>query len=50
MFHFGVYKTTTATGQAECPMPYCSEDVRAALLNLYRRDNPVGQICYDHTY
>lgn len=50
MFHFGVYKTTTTTGQAECPMPYCSPEVRAALLDLYRRDNPGGQICFDHTY
>jgi hypothetical protein len=50
MFHFGVYKTTTTTGQAECPMPYCSPEVRGALLDLYRRDNPGGQICFDHTY
>jgi hypothetical protein len=48
MFHFGVRLTTT--GQAECPMPYCSPEVSAALLDLYRRDHPGGQICFDHTY
>jgi hypothetical protein len=48
MFHLGVRLTTT--GQAECPMPYCSQEVRDALLALYRRDNPGGQICDDHTY
>jgi hypothetical protein len=48
MFHLGVRLTTT--GQAECPMPYCTASVRTALLELYRRDNPGGQICSDHVY
>jgi hypothetical protein len=48
MFHLGVRLSTT--GQAECPMPYCTPEVRAALLALYRRDQPGGQICTDHTY
>ncbi len=46
--HFGV--RYAITGQAECLMPYCTPEVRTALLELYRRDNPGGQICYDHVY
>jgi hypothetical protein len=48
--HLGVRLTTTNPGTAYCPMPYCTASVRAALLNLYRRDNPGGQICSDHVY
>jgi len=48
--HLGVRLTTTNPGTAFCPMLYCTPQVRAALLDLYRRDNPGGQICSDHVY
>ncbi|HEX9935268.1 MAG TPA: hypothetical protein VGB38_08735 [bacterium] len=49
-FHLGVRLTTTSPGTPYCPMPYCTEAVRAALLELYRRDHPGGQICDCHVY
>ena len=43
IFHFGLHRGTT--GQAECPLSYCSAAVRAQLQSLAQRDHPGWEVC-----
>jgi hypothetical protein len=43
VFHFGLHRG--ATGLAECPLAYCSAEVRAQLQALAQRDHPGWEVC-----
>ena len=43
IFHFGLHRGTT--GQAECPLAYCTAAVGAQLQALAQRDHPGWEVC-----
>lgn len=43
IFHFGMHRGTM--GLAECPLAYCTVEVRAQLQALAQRDHPGWEVC-----
>ncbi len=43
IFHFGMHRGST--GQAECPLPYCTDEVKVQLQALANRDHPGWEVC-----